>query len=403
MFCNNCGSEIENNSVFCPKCGTKLADNKESDNEITGELDNNEVLKQILLSKGIEDSNINIQDKKPKKPRKKRRLIIILIIIIIIAGGGYEVITYNNRINNQVSKINSDINSGNLTQANTDLQTLESIGGPFVKSEVDTLKMDIQNAQTYAQDIEKINNAIANKDTDTAVNLIKELEGKQLPTNIKDELAKCTSNLTVLMAQIENQNLADEKAKVEQQLQDVIGSISTTSSGYAIATMTPESLTNSLNSYFTNSAQNTKIAILTQDQLDSINKAKDNADLQNQIKGNLETDYSGATAYLVDYNQGNESTVQKTTITVNGEPAYMVKYQLINDIGTNKYMVTYVSASGSIYTANEVYNAMNDNKLSENGYIFGYTGLLKSKKSIANDFKDSGYKSKDGTLTYYPS
>lgn len=403
MFCNNCGSEIENNSVFCPKCGTKLADNKESDNEITGELDNNEVLKQILLSKGIEDSNINIQDKKPKKPRKKRRLIIILIIIIIIAGGGYEVITYNNRINNQVSKINSDINSGNLTQANTDLQTLESIGGPFVKSEVDTLKINIQNAQTYAQDIEKINNAIANKDTDTAVNLIKELEGKQLPTNIKDELAKCTSNLTVLMAQIENQNLADEKAKVEQQLQDVIGSISTTSSGYAIATMTPESLTNSLNSYFTNSAQNTKIAILTQDQLDSINKAKDNADLQNQIKGNLETDYSGATAYLVDYNQGNESTVQKTTITVNGEPAYMVKYQLINDIGTNKYMVTYVSASGSIYTANEVYNAMNDNKLSENGYIFGYTGLLKSKKSIANDFKDSGYKSKDGTLTYYPS
>lgn len=161
-----------------------------------------------------------------------------------------------------------------------------------------------------------------------------------MPTNIQQELAKCTSNLTTLMTQIENENLTNEKAKIEQQLQDVIGSISSTSSGYTISTMTPEDLTNTLNHYFTNSAKNTKIVILTDAQLAAINNAKGNTDLQDQIKSNLQTDYSGATDYIVGYNAGNENSVQKTTITVDGEPTYIVKYQNINDIGTDKYEVT---------------------------------------------------------------
>lgn len=62
-----------------------------------------------------------------------------------------------------------------------------------------------------------------------------------------------------------------------------------------------------------------------------------------------------------------------------------------------------MSASGTVYTAEDIYNAMNSNKLSSEGYIFGYNGFLKTKQSIANDFKNSGYKSKDGMLTYSPS
>lgn len=406
MFCDNCGNEVENGSNFCPKCGAKFEtkDQKTSPNEITGELDSEEVLRQILLSKSNEENNKeDLPLNKGKKSKKKKRAIIIIIIIAIIAGGSYGVINYTEKIDTQISKVNSDINSGNLTKANTDLQALENLGGPFVKGEVQTLTKNIQDAQNYAQDIEEINNAIANKDTDKATGLIKELEGKDLPTNIQQELAKCTSNLTTLMTQIENENLTNEKAKIEQQLQDVIGSISSISSGYTISTMTPEDLTNTLNHYFTNSAKNTKIVILTDAQLAAINNAKGNTDLQDQIKSNLQTDYSGATNYIVGYNAGNENSVQKTTITVDGEPAYIVKYQNINDIGTDKYEVTFVSASGTVYTAEDIYNAMNSNKLSSEGYIFGYNGFLKTKQSIANDFKNSGYKSKDGMLTYSPS
>lgn len=406
MFCDNCGNEVENGANFCPRCGKKfqIEGEKTSPNEITGELDSEEVLKQILLSKSKEENDRDeLPPRKVKKSKKRKRAIIIIIIIAIIAGGSYGGIYYTKKIDTQVSKINSDINSGNLTEANTDLQTLENIGGPFVKGEVQTLTKDIQNAQSYAQDIEKINNAITNKDTDTATKLIKELEGKDLPTYIQNELAQCTSNLTTLMAQIENENLTTEKAKVEQQLQDVISSISSTNSGYTISTMTPDDLTNTLNTYFTNSAQSTEIAVLTEAQLESIEKAKGNTDLEDQVKSNLKTDYSNATDYIVGYNTNDGGSVQKTTITVDGEPAYIVKYQSIDNIGTDNYNVTFVSASGTVYTASDVYNAMLNNKLSSQGYIFGYTGFLKTKQSIANDFKNSGYKSKDGTLTYSPS
>lgn len=410
MFCDNCGNEVENGSNFCSRCGKKfeVKDEKVSLNETTGELDSEEVLKQILLSKSKEENeNANREDdlpsRKVKTSKKKKRAIIIIIIIAIIAGGGYGGVYYTKKIDTQISKVNSDINSGNLAQASTDVQTLANIGGPFVKGEVATLTKDIQNAQNYAQDIQEIDNAITNKDIDKATNLIKELEGKDLPTYIQNELAQCTSNLTTLMTQIENANLITEKAKVAQQLQDVINSISSAGSGYTISTMTPEDLTNTLNSYFTNSAKSTKIVVLTQDQLESIEKAKNNAELASQIKGNLETDYSGATAYIVGCNTNDENAVQKTTITVNGEPAYIVKYQDISEIGTDNYNVTFIGASGNVYTAEDIYNAMTNNKLSSGGYIFGYTGFLKTKASIANDFKNSGYKSKDGTLTYTPS
>lgn len=415
MFCDNCGNEIENDINFCPKCGMKIEwkEEEKSPNDITGEIDSNEVLKQILLSKGKEDSEKteigqgnNLKKKKPKKKKKKLKVIIILIIIAAIIGGGsYEAIAYKNKIKNQIALVNSDINSGNLTQANSDLQTLQNMGGPFVTSEVSSLTTSIKDAQSYANDIQQINNAITNKDTQTATNLIKELEGKDLPTNIKGELATATSNLTTLMAQIENENLTAEKSKVEQQLQDVISSISvSSSSGYTISTMTPEELTTTLNTYFKNSAKDTNLAVLTSDQLSSINSSKDNTDLQDQIKSNLKTDYSGATAYVVGYSIDDENTLQKTTITINDEPAYIVKYQLISDIGTdNGYGVTFVSATGSVYTAEEVYNAMVNNKLSSSGYIFGYNSLLKSSKSVATSFKNAGYKSKDGNITYYPS
>ena len=415
MFCDNCGNEIENDVNFCPKCGMRIEHKEEekSPNDITGEIDSNEVLKQILLSKSKEESeetkvgqDYNLKKRKPKKKKKKLKVLIILIIIIAIIGGGtYEAIAYKNKIESQISKVNSDINSGNLTQANSDLETLQNMGGPFVTSEVSTLTTDIKNAQSYADDIQEINNAITNKDTQTATNLIKELEGKDLPTNIKSELAQATSNLTTLMAQIENENLTAEKSKVEQQLQDVISSISvSSSSGYTISTMTPEELTTTLNTYFKNSAKDTNLAVLTSDQLNSINSSKNNTDLQDQIKSNLKTDYSGATAYVVGYSIDDENTLQKTTITINDEPAYIVKYQLISDIGTdNGYGVTFVSATGSVYTAEEVYNAMVNNKLSSSGYIFGYNSLLKSSKSVATSFKNAGYKSKDGTITYYPS
>ncbi len=413
MFCDNCGNEIENDVNFCPKCGMRIEfeEDKGSLNEITGEIDSNEVLKQILLSKSKEDSEENRQDdnfkeKVPKKKKKKLKVIIILIIIAVIIGGGtYEAISYKNKIENQIVKVNSDINSGNLTQANNDLETLKNMGGPFVTSDVSSLNTAIKNAQVYAGDIQEINNAIANKDTQTATNLIKELEGKDLPTNIKGELATATSNLTTLMAQIEKENLTAEKSKVEQQLQDVINSISVSSnSGYTISTMTPEELTATLNTYFKNSAKNINLAILTSDQLNSINSSKNNTDLQEQIKSNLKADYSGATAYVVGDSIDGENTLQKTTLTINNEPAYIVKYQLISDIGTDKgYSVTFISATGSVYTAQDVYNAMMNNKLSSSGYIFGYNSLLKSGKSVATSFKNAGYKSKDGTITYYPS
>lgn len=414
MFCDNCGNEIENDVNFCPKCGMRIEPKEEekSPNDITGEIDSNEVLKQILLSKSKEDSEEakfgqgnDLKKKKPKKKKKLKVVIILIIIIVLISGGTYEAISYKNKIESQIAKVNSDINSGNLTQANSDLATLQNMGGPFVTSEVSSLTTSIKDAQSYANDIQQINNAITNKDTQTATNLIKELEGKDLPTNIKSELATATSNLTTLMAQIENENLTAEKSKVEQQLQDVISSISvSSSSGYTISTMTPEELTTTLNTYFKNSAKNTDLAILTSDQLSSISSSKDNTDLQDQIKSNLKTDYSGATAYVVGYSIDNENTLQKTTITINDEPAYIVKYQLISDIGTdNGYGVTFVSATGSVYTAEEVYNAMVNNKLSSSGYIFGYNSLLKSSKSVATSFKNAGYKSKDGTITYYPS
>ena len=71
MYCGKCGSEIDDDSLFCPVCGSEI--------KISGNSDNHE-------------------NQQPKKNNRKKYLLIgIFLIVIIVAGVLYATVGLNKK------------------------------------------------------------------------------------------------------------------------------------------------------------------------------------------------------------------------------------------------------------------------------------------------------------------
>ena len=79
MYCGKCGSKIDDDSLFCPVCGSEI--------KISGNKDNHE-------------------NQQPKKNNRKKYLLIgIFLIVIIVAGILYATVGLNTKKEKQITKI----------------------------------------------------------------------------------------------------------------------------------------------------------------------------------------------------------------------------------------------------------------------------------------------------------
>ncbi|MCI8273171.1 MAG: zinc ribbon domain-containing protein, partial [Clostridia bacterium] len=95
MYCNKCGNEISEESVFCSKCGNKIE-------QVNTQAMNETVQSQnAIIDNSIKSNNENINEK-PKTTKKTNVIIIIAIIIIgLILGVGFAM--FNDNSSNDVS------------------------------------------------------------------------------------------------------------------------------------------------------------------------------------------------------------------------------------------------------------------------------------------------------------
>lgn len=83
MFCKNCGSEINENQKFCPKCGTPVS--KPSDN-ITAL--NKTIAQPVIIKKNTEQSDTVLSKKtrkKAKMPKSKKIKRIVISVVAVLA------------------------------------------------------------------------------------------------------------------------------------------------------------------------------------------------------------------------------------------------------------------------------------------------------------------------------
>lgn len=84
MFCKNCGNELSDGALFCPKCGSKIISNDESKFEKS--IDSVEISTENKFESTNNELNngSNMVNKQKKKSIKKKILYIILIIISLV-------------------------------------------------------------------------------------------------------------------------------------------------------------------------------------------------------------------------------------------------------------------------------------------------------------------------------
>ena len=95
MYCNKCGNEIIEGSVFCSSCGNKIE-------QVSTQAMNETVQSQnTIIDNSIKSNNENI-NKKPKTTKKTNAIIIITMIIVgLILGVGFAM--FNDNSSNDVS------------------------------------------------------------------------------------------------------------------------------------------------------------------------------------------------------------------------------------------------------------------------------------------------------------
>ncbi|WP_022761966.1 zinc ribbon domain-containing protein [Butyrivibrio sp. AD3002] len=101
MFCNNCGKEIPDNSVFCPLCGNKI--NLIADNNIGG-------VSQSVSTSSNSSPNampINLPGRESQQNGNSRKLVSIIAAVCVIVIGLLVVLGITN-MNNSGKKVEID-------------------------------------------------------------------------------------------------------------------------------------------------------------------------------------------------------------------------------------------------------------------------------------------------------
>ena len=88
MFCKKCGSQIDEDSVFCSKCGAKqtiVSSIKETDEKIVEQVNSQNIYSDAYTSTTFVKSEPNNENHETKRKKLKKILIPAIAILIVVS------------------------------------------------------------------------------------------------------------------------------------------------------------------------------------------------------------------------------------------------------------------------------------------------------------------------------
>ena len=130
-FCERCGKEIPEDSLFCESCGWKVP-----------KVDVEKIHEEQPVAEQSNENNIE-SDSSYKKPRKKRWVVLPLTIILLgAAAGGYWWFSNNDKKPIVQSSETSESSSSSMTKESTSISTEQSTQERSDKQEISKLADD---------------------------------------------------------------------------------------------------------------------------------------------------------------------------------------------------------------------------------------------------------------------
>lgn len=127
-FCEKCGKELSEDSLFCESCGWKVPQE-----------DLVEIPEERLVEKQTSEASLE-EYSSHNKPKKKRWIILLLIIILIgVAGGGYWWFNHNNQKTVTQSSDTRESTSISTTKESSSTSTEQSTQPTFSNQRVSEL------------------------------------------------------------------------------------------------------------------------------------------------------------------------------------------------------------------------------------------------------------------------
>ena len=326
---------------------------------------------------------------------KNKILIGILVGAVIIAvAGGTEYYFYHQKqkkqelVKNEVLLINKDLDSGDISLAQKDIQKLDknSIEYKNLTSKTDEIK-------SFNNKYKNIENEIKTQKFTDATKSIRELSNlgslnsyeKQKIIGLKKTLSEAinvvnndnfNSKVAIVQKDISNKNLKDSKNALNllkkmdtKSIKNASNIISTLEKNINVLEKEENNKVNIKNivQYFNNYYKEKGIELISQseDNVSSLNElAGGNVSLENKtILNKLASEYPNKILYTL--NQG------PVEITINNKKAYLMVIENIQGyfsvVGNTPFLI--IGADGHIYSAKEVGEAAANNKLTWNANI----------------------------------
>ncbi len=121
MFCNKCGSKLDDDSVFCTKCGAKIKKEVNNNSFDSEKPDENNIAENV----SAEDSESIIENAVPKKRSKAVFVIVAAVILVIVVT---LVLIFNLKSTTVNVDAKSQCNFNNIAQFAYDDSSLYYIG-----------------------------------------------------------------------------------------------------------------------------------------------------------------------------------------------------------------------------------------------------------------------------------
>lgn len=176
MKCKNCGEELVENSAFCTKCGSKIADQLTEEKEVKVKEEVTEKVEpkvEEVKEEQVEETKPEIKEepkveakaevnKEPKKKKSKKGkvLLILLILVALVAGGAYllrdelevyfENVKDTDEIKDKMNEI-ADSASNSMENENTTVEENDNTVEVGPKTLVTTDKRDFYNGLAWSK------------------------------------------------------------------------------------------------------------------------------------------------------------------------------------------------------------------------------------------------------------
>lgn len=131
MFCEQCGTKIENDSMFCHNCGTKV---EQAQNKKIGLENNKNLQKQSTIVDGDENK------------RKKKLVGALVTIVVAIVGIVFLVNTYGSPKAPNEADIKSAVVEYNMMEFSQEY-TPDFYGQPILMDDIDNVQINAQQTE----------------------------------------------------------------------------------------------------------------------------------------------------------------------------------------------------------------------------------------------------------------